>query len=98
MEDSTQVHTKLMARAKQEFVLASVQALLQKMTTKCFKKCIDRPGITLDAAEQKCISMCMDRFMDSWTLVSQTFSNRVHKESEDLKPKPAQHEQQQDIA
>ncbi|KNC22379.1 hypothetical protein FF38_08815 [Lucilia cuprina] len=28
----------------------------------------------------KCISMCMDRFMDSWNLVSRTYGNRLQRE------------------
>lgn len=30
---------------------------------------------------QRCVAMCMDRYMDSWNLVSRTFSNRLQKEA-----------------
>nr|CAD7410630.1 unnamed protein product [Timema poppensis] len=52
----------------------------QKMTEKCFKKCINKPGTTLDSSEQKCVAMCMDRYMDSWNLVSRAYSSRLQKE------------------
>jgi import inner membrane translocase subunit TIM13 len=30
---------------------------------------------------QKCVAMCMDRYMDSWNLVSRTYSSRLQKEA-----------------
>ncbi|XP_071133477.1 mitochondrial import inner membrane translocase subunit Tim13-like isoform X2 [Mytilus edulis] len=55
--------------------------LKKKISEKCFKKCITKPGTTLDSSEQRCVAMCMDRYMDSWNLVSRTFSNRLQKEA-----------------
>ncbi|KYN43494.1 Mitochondrial import inner membrane translocase subunit Tim13-B [Trachymyrmex septentrionalis] len=53
---------------------------LYKMTEKCFKKCIGKPGTSLDSSEQKCIAMCMDRYLDSFNLVSKSYSERLQKE------------------
>nr|AGM33007.1 mitochondrial import inner membrane translocase subunit Tim13 [Coptotermes formosanus] len=50
------------------------------MTEKCFKKCIIKPGTSLDNSEQKCVAMCMDRYMDAWNLVSKAYSNRLQRE------------------
>lgn len=52
---------QLMDQVKQQIALANAQELLTKMTEKCFKKCVSRPGSELDSSEQKCIAMCMDR-------------------------------------
>lgn len=52
---------QLMDSVKQQIALANAQELLTKMTEKCFKKCVNRPGSELDSSEQKCIAMCMDR-------------------------------------
>jgi len=71
---------ELMEQVKQQIAVANAQELLTKMTEKCFKKCIGKPGVSLDSSEQKCISMCMDRFMDSWNLVSRTYGNRLQRE------------------
>ncbi|XP_053958063.1 mitochondrial import inner membrane translocase subunit Tim13 [Anastrepha ludens] len=71
---------ELIEQVKQQIAVANAQELLTKMTEKCFKKCISKPGVTLDSSEQKCISMCMDRYMDSWNLVSRTYSNRLQRE------------------
>uniref|UniRef100_A0A8D2PYF2 Mitochondrial import inner membrane translocase subunit n=1 Tax=Zosterops lateralis melanops TaxID=1220523 RepID=A0A8D2PYF2_ZOSLA len=52
----------------------------QRMTDKCFRKCIGKPGGALDNSEQKCIAMCMDRYMDSWNTVSRAYNSRLQRE------------------
>lgn len=71
---------ELMDQVKQQIAVANAQELLTKMSEKCFRKCINKPGSSLDSSEQKCIAMCMDRYMDSWNLVSRTYSNRLQRE------------------
>ncbi|XP_076009709.1 mitochondrial import inner membrane translocase subunit Tim13 [Genypterus blacodes] len=70
----------LMEQVKVQIAVANAQELLQRMTDKCFKKCIVKPGGSLDNGEQKCIAMCMDRYMDAWNTVSRTYSSRLMKE------------------
>lgn len=31
-------------------------------------------------SSQKCIAMCMDRYMDSWNTVSKTYNSRLQRE------------------
>lgn len=71
---------ELMDQVKQQIAVANAQELLTKMSEKCFRKCINKPGSSLDSSEQKCVAMCMDRYMDSWNLVSRTYSNRLQRE------------------
>ncbi|ENN77595.1 mitochondrial import inner membrane translocase subunit Tim13 [Dendroctonus ponderosae] len=71
---------ELMDQVKQQIAVANAQELLTKMTEKCFKKCISKPGTSLDSSEQKCVAMCMDRYMDSWNLVSRTYGMRIQRE------------------
>ena len=52
---------ELMSQVRQQMLIANTQELLSKMTEKCFKKCISKPGSELDNSDQKCIAMCMDR-------------------------------------
>ncbi|KAG5276140.1 hypothetical protein AALO_G00128300, partial [Alosa alosa] len=70
----------IMEQVKVQIAVANAQELLQRMTDKCFKKCIGKPGGTLDNSEQKCIAMCMDRYMDAWNTVSRTYNSRLQKE------------------
>jgi len=71
---------QLMSEVKQQIAVANAQELLTKMTEKCFKKCVAKPGTSLGNSEQKCIAMCMDRFMDSWNLISRTYVKRIQQE------------------
>ncbi|XP_035701205.1 mitochondrial import inner membrane translocase subunit Tim13-like [Folsomia candida] len=71
---------ELMDQVKAQIAIVNAQELISKMTDKCFKKCIVKPGSSLDSGEQKCIAMCMDRYMDSWNAVSKAYANRLAKE------------------
>ncbi|XP_032666453.1 mitochondrial import inner membrane translocase subunit Tim13 [Odontomachus brunneus] len=71
---------QLMINLKQQIAVANTQELLVKMTEKCFKKCIFKPGTSLDSTEQKCLAMCMDRYMDSFNLVSRAYGERIQRE------------------
>ncbi|XP_076762890.1 mitochondrial import inner membrane translocase subunit Tim13 [Xylocopa sonorina] len=72
--------SELMQQIKQEVAVANAQELLSKMSEKCFKKCIVKPGTSLDSSEQKCVAMCMDRYMDAYNLVLKTYSARIQRE------------------
>ncbi|EDW11245.1 mitochondrial import inner membrane translocase subunit Tim13 [Drosophila mojavensis] len=75
---------EIMDQVKQQIAVANAQELLTQMTTKCFKKCVNKPGTSLDASEQKCVSLCMDRFMDSWNLISRTYGQRLQREQSNM--------------
>ncbi|XP_062816722.1 mitochondrial import inner membrane translocase subunit Tim13 [Anolis carolinensis] len=70
----------LMEQVKVQIAVANAQELLQRMTDKCFRKCIGKPGSALDNSEQKCIAMCMDRYMDAWNAVSRAYNARLQRE------------------
>ncbi|CAI5799172.1 Mitochondrial import inner membrane translocase subunit [Podarcis lilfordi] len=53
---------------------------VKRMTDKCFRKCIGKPGSSLDNSEQKCVAMCMDRYMDAWNTVSRAYNSRLQRE------------------
>ncbi|CAL1677648.1 unnamed protein product [Lasius platythorax] len=71
---------ELMQQVKHQMAIANAQELLTRITEKCFKKCISKPGTSLDTSEQKCIAMCMDRYMDSFNLISKTYGERIQRE------------------
>ena len=58
---SPQQQQEIMSAVQQQVALANMQELLQKVTDKCFKKCITSPGTSLGSSDQKCVSLCMDR-------------------------------------
>ncbi|XP_018324151.1 mitochondrial import inner membrane translocase subunit Tim13 isoform X1 [Agrilus planipennis] len=75
---------ELMDQVKQQIAVANAQELLTKMTEKCFKKCIAKPGTSLDSSEQKCVVMCMDRYMDAWNSIAKTYTARLQKERNNI--------------
>uniref|UniRef100_UPI00358E63FE mitochondrial import inner membrane translocase subunit Tim13-like isoform X2 n=1 Tax=Myxine glutinosa TaxID=7769 RepID=UPI00358E63FE len=42
----------LMEQVKVQIAMANVQELIERVTDKCFKKCIGKPGTSLDNTEQ----------------------------------------------
>merc|ERR1712080_203885 len=78
---SPQQKEELMRTVQTQVALANMQELLTKITDKCFKKCISSPGSSLTSSDQKCLAMCMDRYMDSFNLVSKTYTNKLRQES-----------------
>lgn len=53
----------------------------QKITDKCYVKCIVKPGPKLDNNDQTCLAKCMDRYLDAMTVVSQTMAARSQQAS-----------------
>merc|ERR1712029_70695 len=71
----------MMDQVKSQIAVANAQELLQKMSDKCFQKCVYKPGTSLDNSEQKCVAMCMDRYMDAYNLVARAYGQRLQRES-----------------
>ena len=46
------------------FLLPATVAILQKITDKCFTRCVYKPGARLDDSEKICTAKCMDRYLD----------------------------------
>merc|ERR1739844_425446 len=72
---------ELMRNVQQQVALANMQELLTKTTDKCFKKCISSPSSSLSGGDQKCLAMCMDRYMDAFNIVSRSYTQRISQES-----------------
>ncbi|KAK6023711.1 Tim10/DDP family zinc finger [Ostertagia ostertagi] len=65
---------------KQQAAIANAQNLITDLSDKCTQKCITAPGSSLSNSDKQCLQRCMDRFMDSWNLVSQTLQKRLQDE------------------
>ena len=53
----------------------------QKVTDKCYAKCVTRPGPKLDDSEKVCLAKCMDRYLDAMALVSQAWAARAKQQA-----------------
>ena len=58
-----------------------IQDVMQKITDKCFVRCVSRPGAKLDDSEKLCTAKCMDRYLDAMALVSQTWAARAKQQA-----------------
>jgi len=58
-----------------------IQDVMQKITDKCFTKCVLKPGARLDDSEKMCTAKCMDRYLDAMALVSQAWAARAKAQS-----------------
>ncbi|VDK64313.1 unnamed protein product [Anisakis simplex] len=87
--------SQVIAGVKQQAAIMNAQSLITDLSEKCTLKCIRTPGSTLSNGEKQCLQRyywslfscvfqnvcrCMDRFMDSWNLVSQTLQKRLQDE------------------
>lgn len=66
---------------KAEVAAALWNELIDEMSEKCFNICLKKPGVSLDSYEQRCLSNCMDRFIDSYNTITRTFMSRVEAEA-----------------
>lgn len=62
---------------QQQIAAQTAQEIVEDMTSQCFKSCIKKPGTSLDKSEQRCISYCMERYIDSHNLISKVFTSRM---------------------
>ena len=56
-----------------------MQDLVNRLTETCFKKCAGKSGVQLDSREQNCTAMCMDRYMDTMTVVNKAIVDRQER-------------------
>lgn len=63
-----------------QIAAATFQELVDDMAEKCYNICIKKPGTSLDSYEQRCLGNCMDRFIDSYNVVSRAFTSRIQSQ------------------
>lgn len=49
------------------------------MEKNCFSRCIKKPGVKLEKADEACLARCMDRYLEAWSITSQTVSRIQRK-------------------
>uniref|UniRef100_A0A1I8ESR4 Mitochondrial import inner membrane translocase subunit n=2 Tax=Wuchereria bancrofti TaxID=6293 RepID=A0A1I8ESR4_WUCBA len=70
----------LISGVKQQAAILNAQNMVTDLSERCLTKCITSPGSTLSNTERQCLQRCMDRFMETYNLVSQTLQKRVQEE------------------
>jgi len=69
-----------MKSVQQELDNATAKAFANRATIKCYKTCIAKPGPSLNASEETCLSHCLDRYVEAFNITKQTFLDRLAKE------------------
>lgn len=62
---------------KAQLAAATYQQMVEDMSEKCFNMCIKKPGTSLDNYESRCLGNCMDRFIDSYNVVTKEFTAKL---------------------
>lgn len=75
----------VMDSIRSELALMNVQDLINKATDKCFAKCVLKPGTSLSSSDETCLSRCLDRYMEAFTIVSRTYTARINKENSQMR-------------
>ncbi|XP_023169365.1 mitochondrial import inner membrane translocase subunit Tim13-like [Drosophila hydei] len=87
---------ELKSKIKKASTLETMQKMLSRLSIHCFHKCVPKPEDSLDSRQRMCISLCMDRYMDSYTLVARALGNRLQAElKEGLEQQTQQQRQSQ---
>ncbi|KIX95751.1 uncharacterized protein Z520_08459 [Fonsecaea multimorphosa CBS 102226] len=61
--------------------VANAKQLISNVHTNCFEKCVPNPGSSLSSTEQKCLTACMEKYIDAWNVTSRTYTARLQRES-----------------
>ncbi|PIL32167.1 transporter [Ganoderma sinense ZZ0214-1] len=69
---------------RNELALQNAQELMSKVNDKCYAKCIPKPGASLSGSEEKCLSQCMDRYLEAFNIISKSYVLRLKKDKLDL--------------
>ncbi|ESK98275.1 tim10/DDP family zinc finger domain-containing protein [Moniliophthora roreri MCA 2997] len=70
----------IMNQVRNELAQANAQQLMNNMNERCYKACVTKPGASLSTSEETCLARCLDRFMDTFNIVSRTYTARITRE------------------
>ncbi|KAI1786775.1 Tim10/DDP family zinc finger-domain-containing protein [Ganoderma leucocontextum] len=69
---------------RNELALQNAQELMSKLNDNCYAKCVPKPGTSLSSSEEKCLSQCMDRYLEAFNIISKSYVSRLKKDRLDL--------------
>ncbi|CAK4755807.1 hypothetical protein LEN26_007127 [Aphanomyces euteiches] len=76
---SPQQKNEVIARIRAEVQQQGFQELTQAVQEKCFNKCVTRPQERLDSKQQQCLSLCIERYIDTMKVVSSAMTSRGNR-------------------
>mmetsp|Transcript_12177 Transcript_12177/g.50427 ORF Transcript_12177/g.50427 Transcript_12177/m.50427 type:complete len:80 (+) Transcript_12177:150-389(+) len=70
---------QLMTMVESQNQLNMMAEVLETITVRCFEKCIYSPGKEMTSKEKDCSMKCMDRFVETMNIVSDTLRSRSNQ-------------------
>lgn len=68
---------EFMQQIEQQNNAMNFQIFLMKSIPLCFKKCIAKPGASLDNYEHTCVNRCAELYAETYRFVGQSFHQRM---------------------
>ncbi|KAJ9607290.1 protein translocase subunit [Cladophialophora chaetospira] len=78
---NSQTLSRIQSAITEQSNVSNAKQLISNVNTNCFEKCIPNPGGSLSGPEQKCLTSCMEKYIDAWNVTSRTYTARLQKES-----------------
>ncbi|KIW95859.1 uncharacterized protein Z519_02923 [Cladophialophora bantiana CBS 173.52] len=72
---------RLQAAIIEQSNVANAKQLISNVNINCFEKCVPSPGSSLSSAEQKCLTACMEKYIDAWNVTSRAYTAGLRRES-----------------
>ncbi|KAL9044594.1 MAG: hypothetical protein Q9214_002277 [Letrouitia sp. 1 TL-2023] len=74
--------TAILDQIKQEAAINNARLLITKLNGHCFDKCVLSPSSSFSKKEEACLTQCMEKYMDTWNIVSRQYIARIQRSSE----------------
>jgi len=78
--DMAQRKEQIIQQVRGEMALANAQELMNTTNEKCYLKCVTKVGPALSNSEQTCLSRCLERYMEAFSIVSRSYTSRLSRE------------------
>ncbi|CDK26189.1 unnamed protein product [Kuraishia capsulata CBS 1993] len=77
--DNNQIKKQLQDTIVREIATANVNELVNRLTENCFELCFTNPSSSMGSKDKKCIEQCMQKYMKSWNILSQSYVKRIQE-------------------
>lgn len=78
---NSQTLSRIQSAITEQANVSNAKQLISNVNTNCFEKCVPTPGGALSSGEQKCLTSCMEKYIDAWNVTSRTYTARLQRES-----------------
>ncbi|CAD5170673.1 unnamed protein product [Musa acuminata subsp. malaccensis] len=68
----------LMDQLKSQLAQAYAEEFFETVRSKCFVRCIAKPGTSLSGSESSCISRCVDRYIEATGIIGRALFSSPH--------------------